>query len=130
MQCDGVGVFNCLEAIRQVIPSFLSQPRPGTPAPSFLTLPQSGIESTVRFYQASTSELYGKIQVMCMRKLSPTIHKPCFNNVMQSREIAFYTAGTYSERNDPLLSPFSLRRWQTDGLLGCRELPRGMHFNF
>jgi GDP-D-mannose dehydratase len=25
---------------------------------------QSGIESTVRFYQASTSELYGKIQVV------------------------------------------------------------------
>jgi hypothetical protein len=42
--------------------------------------------------------------------------------------MAFDLAGTNSERNDPLLSPFSLCRWQTDGLLGGRKLSGGKHF--
>jgi GDP-D-mannose dehydratase len=57
VQCDGVGVLNCLEAIRQVMFSI------STRQCFFFTCFQAGIQSTVRFYQASTSELYGKIQV-------------------------------------------------------------------
>jgi GDP-D-mannose dehydratase len=61
VQCDGVGVFNCLEAIRQVLLHALCF---FTPTLVCSRTWQSGIESTVRFYQASTSELYGKIQVV------------------------------------------------------------------
>lgn len=45
---DGVGVVNCLEAIRQ-----------------------SGLEKKTKFYQASTSELFGKIQEKIQNELTP-----------------------------------------------------------
>ena len=53
---DGIGTLNCLEAIRQ-----------------------SGLEKKIKFYQASTSELYGKIQ-----------------NVIQDENTPFYPRSPYA----------------------------------
>jgi GDP-D-mannose dehydratase len=46
--CDGVGVLRILDAIRA-----------------------SGLEKKVRFYQASTSELYGKVQEVPQSETTP-----------------------------------------------------------
>ena len=46
--CDGVGVLRMLDAIRA-----------------------AGLEKTVRFYQASTSELYGKVQEVPQSETTP-----------------------------------------------------------
>jgi GDPmannose 4,6-dehydratase len=48
VECDGIGTLNCLEAIRQ-----------------------AGLEKKTRFYQASTSELYGKIQDEIQSETTP-----------------------------------------------------------
>jgi GDPmannose 4,6-dehydratase len=47
-QCDGVGTLKLLDAIRS-----------------------SGLEKTCRFYQASTSELYGKVQEIPQKETTP-----------------------------------------------------------
>ena len=83
---------------------------------------QVGLEKTTRFYQASTSELYGMVQDWQhpRRPLGPGEAELCSQ---RNRTRAFITKpGSAAERDDSLLSTLALCRGEALRLLDCRDL--------
>jgi len=87
--CDGVGVLRMLDAIRA-----------------------SGLEKTVRFYQASTSELYGKVQEVPQSETTPFYPRSPY---AVAKQYAFWILVNYREAYGMHL---------TNGILFNHESPR------
>eukprot|EP00542_Grammatophora_oceanica_P012147 CAMPEP_0194032682 /NCGR_PEP_ID=MMETSP0009_2-20130614/5573_1 /TAXON_ID=210454 /ORGANISM="Grammatophora oceanica, Strain CCMP 410" /LENGTH=364 /DNA_ID=CAMNT_0038673203 /DNA_START=63 /DNA_END=1157 /DNA_ORIENTATION=+ len=87
--CDGVGVLRMLDAIRA-----------------------AGLEKTVRFYQASTSELYGKVQEVPQSETTPFYPRSPY---AVAKQYAFWILVNYREAYGMHL---------TNGILFNHESPR------
>ena len=87
--CDGVGVLRMLDAIRS-----------------------AGMEKTVKFYQASTSELYGKVQEVPQSETTPFYPRSPY---AVAKQYAFWILVNYREAYDMHL---------TNGILFNHESPR------
>jgi GDPmannose 4,6-dehydratase len=87
--CDGVGVLRMLDAIRS-----------------------AGMEKTVRFYQASTSELYGKVQEVPQSETTPFYPRSPY---AVAKQYAFWILVNYREAYGMHL---------TNGILFNHESPR------
>jgi len=87
--CDGVGVLRMLDAIRS-----------------------SGMEKSVRFYQASTSELYGKVQEVPQSETTPFYPRSPY---AVAKQYAFWILVNYREAYGMHL---------TNGILFNHESPR------
>ena len=87
--CDGVGVLRMLDAIRA-----------------------AGMEKTVRFYQASTSELYGKVQEIPQSETTPFYPRSPY---AVAKQYAFWILVNYREAYGMHL---------TNGILFNHESPR------
>jgi GDPmannose 4,6-dehydratase len=87
--CDGVGVLRMLDAIRS-----------------------SGMEKTVRFYQASTSELYGKVQEVPQSETTPFYPRSPY---AVAKQYAYWILVNYREAYGMHL---------TNGILFNHESPR------
>jgi len=87
--CDGVGVLRMLDAIRA-----------------------AGLEKTVRFYQASTSELYGKVQEVPQSETTPFYPRSPY---AVAKQYAFWILVNYREAYGMHLS---------NGILFNHESPR------
>jgi GDPmannose 4,6-dehydratase len=87
--CDGVGVLRILDAIRA-----------------------SGLEKQVRFYQASTSELYGKVQEVPQSETTPFYPRSPY---AVAKQYAFWILVNYREAYGMHL---------TNGILFNHESPR------
>jgi len=87
--CDGVGVLRMLDAIRS-----------------------SGMEKTVKFYQASTSELYGKVQEVPQSETTPFYPRSPY---AVAKQYAFWMLVNYREAYGMHL---------TNGILFNHESPR------
>lgn len=87
--CDGVGVLRILDAIRTC-----------------------GMEKTVRFYQASTSELYGKVQEVPQKETTPFYPRSPY---AVAKQYAFWILVNYREAYGMHL---------TNGILFNHESPR------
>ena len=87
--CDGIGVLRMLDAIRA-----------------------AGMEKTVRFYQASTSELYGKVQEIPQSETTPFYPRSPY---AVAKQYAFWILVNYREAYGMHL---------TNGILFNHESPR------
>jgi GDPmannose 4,6-dehydratase len=87
--CDGVGVLRMLDAIRS-----------------------AGMEKTVRFYQASTSELYGKVQEVPQSETTPFYPRSPY---AVAKQYAFWILVNYRE---------AYGMHVTNGILFNHESPR------
>mmetsp|Transcript_6836 Transcript_6836/g.9791 ORF Transcript_6836/g.9791 Transcript_6836/m.9791 type:complete len:361 (+) Transcript_6836:57-1139(+) len=87
--CDGVGVLRMLDAVRA-----------------------AGLEKTVRFYQASTSELYGKVQEVPQSETTPFYPRSPY---AVAKQYAFWILVNYREAYGMFL---------TNGILFNHESPR------
>lgn len=87
--CDGVGVLRMLDAVRA-----------------------AGMEKTVRFYQASTSELYGKVQEIPQSETTPFYPRSPY---AVAKQYAFWILVNYREAYGMHL---------TNGILFNHESPR------
>lgn len=87
--CDGVGVLRMLDAIRT-----------------------AGLEKKVRFYQASTSELYGKVQEVPQSETTPFYPRSPY---AVAKQYAYWILVNYREAYDMHL---------TNGILFNHESPR------
>lgn len=87
--CDGVGVLRMLDAVRA-----------------------AGLEKTVRFYQASTSELYGKVQEVPQSETTPFYPRSPY---AVAKQYAFWILVNYREAYGMHL---------TNGILFNHESPR------
>lgn len=87
--CDGVGVLRMLDAIRT-----------------------SGLEKSVRFYQASTSELYGKVQAVPQSETTPFYPRSPY---AVAKQYAYWILVNYREAYGMHL---------TNGILFNHESPR------
>lgn len=87
--CDGVGVLRMLDAVRS-----------------------AGMEKTVRFYQASTSELYGKVQEVPQSETTPFYPRSPY---AVAKQYAFWILVNYREAYGMHL---------TNGILFNHESPR------
>ena len=87
--CDGVGVLRILDAIRSC-----------------------GMEKTVRFYQASTSELYGKVQEVPQSETTPFYPRSPY---AVAKQYAFWIVVNYRE---------AYGMHATNGILFNHESPR------
>jgi len=87
--CDGVGVLRMLDAIRS-----------------------AGLEKSVRFYQASTSELYGKVQEIPQSETTPFYPRSPY---AVAKQYAFWILVNYREAYGMYL---------TNGILFNHESPR------
>jgi len=87
--CDGVGVLRMLDAIRS-----------------------AGMQKTVRFYQASTSELYGKVQEVPQSETTPFYPRSPY---AVAKQYAYWILVNYREAYDMHL---------TNGILFNHESPR------
>ena len=87
--CDGLGVLRMLDAIRA-----------------------AGMEKTVRFYQASTSELYGKVQAVPQSETTPFYPRSPY---AVAKQYAFWILVNYREAYGMHL---------TNGILFNHESPR------
>ncbi|KAL7563617.1 hypothetical protein ACA910_013358 [Epithemia clementina (nom. ined.)] len=87
--CDGLGVLRMLDAVRS-----------------------SGMEKTVRFYQASTSELYGKVQEVPQSETTPFYPRSPY---AVAKQYAFWILVNYREAYGMHL---------TNGILFNHESPR------
>jgi len=89
VDCDGVGVLRILDAIRS-----------------------SGLEKSVRFYQASTSELYGKVQEIPQSETTPFYPRSPY---AVAKQYAYWILVNYREAYGMHL---------TNGILFNHESPR------
>ena len=93
--CDGVGVLRILDAIRA-----------------------SGLEKSVRFYQASTSELYGKVQEVPQSETTPFYPRSPYAGAWKTHETTNQNSGRKCPTN-----PFIISR-------SCSQWPSSTPFGF
>lgn len=90
--CDGVGVLRMLDAIRA-----------------------SGLEKEVKFYQASTSELYGKVQEVPQSETTPFYPRSPYAG---KSHLFFLVVGRFRRRENFTQCHVFLLQWRSSTLSG------------